>query len=404
MISETRYKNQVTALDLGTTKFCLATIDWRKKITPHPVKTVSVDADGMRRGMLSDFSLARTALATLFNMAEKEGIFPPSQVAVGIAGSHLKSDHIHYKKSFSQRKINKALLRELCTEASSLQNAPDLVTLHTVPVLYRPGGREWIENPLDFQCNSIEVKFFRISADRHYVSDIITLCNQVGIEISSVYAEPWASAEVSLSHNQKSNGVILADIGGGTTDGIIFHEDRPVKLFTINIGGVLMTRDLSIGLRIPLQEAEQIKFKQGLINLKHQTSGRAITPDIVLRSRIRELANFLSQEIKLYPHPFQNEIVLTGGGSGVPGLIDEFKNILNSNIKIISPRLEKQASRISGLPEGEFLHLKYPKYATVSGMLVLEMKKILLSQEVKSYHYHSGKFFRYLCNWIRELS
>ena len=404
MMNESLSGIHIAALDLGTTKFCLATFDTcGKKLSP-PLKTLSIDADGMRRGMLADFDKARQALVTLLSMAEKEHMGPINRIAVGIAGSHLKSDYITYDKVLTDQRITKQTLDKMSEEAARSGNKHDLVSLHTIPVAYQPNNREWIENPLGFHTDKLSGKYFRISADRHYVSDVISLCNQAGLEVTSLYAEPWASTAVTLTSEDKEKGVVLADIGGGTTDGIVFHSSQPIKLFTINIGGVLMTRDLSLGLNVPYQYAEQIKFERGLSDYTHsETKAGEMTSQKILYSRAQELAWYLNKELNSLKLPYGAGLILTGGGSEVKGLCEEFSKLLKMQVRAVIPAPEEKISGDYRLQEHYFIPLKAAKYATVSGMLILELQK-LIETKCSRKKLVLEKYLRQFYNWIRELS
>ena len=103
-----------------------------------------------------------------------------------------------------------------------------------------------------------------IDADKSYVKDVIRLCNNCGLEVSNIFSEPFASSSVSVKDEQKQNGVVIADIGGGTTDGIIFQNGKPIDVFTVNIGGSLMTQDIAKGLNVNQELAETVKKEFGL--------------------------------------------------------------------------------------------------------------------------------------------
>ena len=112
-------------------------------------------------------------------------------------------------------------------------------------------------------CNPPDL-FFLIDADKFYLKDIVDVCNESGLQVQRLYSEPFASASVTVPDAYKQLGVALADIGGGTTDGIVFKGGRPVGAFTVNVAGKLMTSDLAIGLSISPEEAEKIKIRFGI--------------------------------------------------------------------------------------------------------------------------------------------
>src|SRR5690606_15377179 len=125
------------------------------------------------------------------------------------------------------------------------------------PISYRIDDRPSDDRPLGLSGQTIRASFLLIEADLFYVRDIVHLCNEIGVEVSKLYCEAYASSSVIANPDQKMHGCVIMDIGGGSTDAIIYHGGKPKGIFTLNIGGQHMTNDLSIGLNLPWAEAEQ---------------------------------------------------------------------------------------------------------------------------------------------------
>lgn len=407
--------NRTFALDLGTTKFCFAALKKQNASATPLIETISVKAEGMRRGMLADFQEARTALLKLIEITEKEFNTHISKVTVGIAGSHLNSSIICKDIHPTHGIITDSTIDKIYSIAKNEQSPLNKVILQTVPLLYKLDDREWVASPKNFHAEIVTGKFFRIGADKNYVKDVMDLCNQCGLEVVNFYAEPYASASVTLSEHDKKFGVAVIDIGGGTTDGIIFYQGIPIKIFTINIGGILMTHDLSIGLGISYEAAEHIKLKFGLrppvkgefIQIKniHSKQISVAVHDIyrILFARIYELTLLIQKEIRAVKIPLKSGLVVTGGGSEVHNITDVMSKILNLHAKKSLPHLA-----LSPIPENpnsnkdEQTNLA-GNFSTACGMVFLETQ-LKKQESLKGKAWFLGKHFNTFINWVKELS
>jgi cell division protein FtsA len=399
----------IFALDLGTTKFCLAGIKTASGHTSSKLHYVSIEAKGMRRGMVADLQKAQNALALLIDKTEDEFNCDISQVVVGIAGSHLKNRSVTTTIPLLNAPVNELSLHKLHDAARQQHASVSHEFLHLLPLTYQLDNRGWIENPLGFTGQSLTARFLTIEADKNYLGDVVRLCNLTGLTVRRLYAEPFASANVITSSEDSNYGLVSLDIGGGTTDGMIYVAGKPAKTFTVNIGGHLMTNDLSIGLAISMEEAEKIKrsfdftlhpgMQQLTINgandeVKLINATKIYT---ILRARFSELAWLINQEIAPYRAQINAGIFLTGGGSQVKGL----DRILHEQLKIPVYRR---------LPSTENFGIKLQnqqsfecKYATVLGLLALELhyQKHLVS---KKHHFFFSSLMNQFVHWIKELS
>lgn len=398
---------KIFALDLGTTKFCMALLEFQEKDFDIKIDTVCVNSSGMNRGMLADFYAAQKSLTSLIELSEKEFETRIDRITLGVSGTHLKSGFVSAQLPIDNDRIIKPKTLEKIKNQIQLDHMNEKRELiHISPYGYQIDEREWLLNPLGFSGTHLGAKFFVIEADKFYLTDLIRLCNSCGIKVHSLVSEQFASSLVTVDPSRKELGVVLLDIGGGTTDGMIFMNGKPTKVFTINIGGNLMTKDLSIGLGVPLEEAERIKIVSGLMQSETQFSWdirdfqgqpRQINPIQVfeiLEARISELAELVKKEISSFKPFLQGGVILTGGGSDVIGISSIFQNKLKLHVDKVDPTFKNSSDSI------EISKLS-SKYATVLGLLQQEYSQqthLSLGAKLRPL----GSFFK-IINWMKEL-
>lgn len=403
----------IFALDLGTTKFCLARLCQTKDSVLPSIETVSVEAGGMHRGMLSNMDAASAALSKLLELGEKQFAADISKVIVGIAGSHLSCKTVQARIRIPTAKVEPEILTKLSDQITCDQKDALREIIHCIPVAYRLDERDWIKNPVGFSGQYLSGEYFFIEADRHYLSDVIYLCNQNGLEVKRLIAEPYASGSVTTGLEAKRMGVVVADIGGGTTDGIIFHDEKPVSAFTINIGGKMMTRDLSIGLSLPLVEAEKVKLRYGISTTqqmdplevvdiaghKKLVSEKDVYP--ILAPRVYELAKMIEKQVGSTIAQLGAGLVLTGGGSEIINVCPFISKVMTMRVNKVGPtfRLDDTLSHNDRDRPGELAS----KYATVVGLLFTEFSRQIDERKMRKSRW-AGHYFGQFVNWIKELS
>jgi cell division protein FtsA len=407
---------QIYGLDFGTTKFCIARAHCAPNTTNVQVDVVAVPADGMHRGMLANLTLARKALSVLIEQAEQQFNADITRVVVGVAGSHLKSATSTISTPIPGDIVTSKDLALLLQRAESQYQVEGRELLHTVPIGYRVDDRETISDPLGFRGKTLTGDFFLIDADKFYLKDIVDLCNESGLQVVRLYSEPFASASVAVPDSYKEAGVALADIGGGTTDGIMFKNGRPLAAFTVNVAGKLMTNDLAIGLSLPQVEAEKLKIRFGIKPLKDDVmtvtdlKGQAksvsgVDAGQILVPRIHELCSLVAESLQPFRGQLGAGILLTGGGAEVKGITDYFASKLRVPVSRAKPVLIDETKITTAEAEQDILkHSTYPtKYSTVIGLLNLELGRIAEMQKGRGNSW-TNRYLGQFINWLRELS
>ncbi|MBI2603856.1 MAG: cell division protein FtsA [Deltaproteobacteria bacterium] len=403
--------SNIFAIDLGTTKFCLASITYDKTFEKAKLDTVSVLSAGMKRGMLSDFFAAQKSLSSLIELAEKEFDFDINTATLGVSGTHLKSKFVTCQIPIdSDHLVNSRLLDKIQTQIKIENQVDGREFIHISPYSYQIDSREWIVNPLGFSGSSLKSKHFIIEADKYYLADLVRLCNSCGISVSSLISEQYASSQVTIPPLKKELGVVLLDIGGGTTDGMVFLNGKPSKVFTVNIGGQLMTNDLSIGFGIPFDEAERIKILGGISSdhelTCHAVDFRGSTVNIdprkasqILKARIEELAIHVNKEIEPFKGLLQGGIILTGGGSELPGMVSLFANVMHDVVVAKADPVFGGNENTGKIEASKFAS----KYATVLGLLYYEF--IRQRNNGKTVRFKNlNSFFSSFASWLKELT
>ena len=400
---------QFFALDLGTSKFQLLCLSENKTTKTWAIDAVKVPANGMHRGMVADISAAKVALSQLIDAAEKKFHVDVRKVTVGVAGSHLKPFNTMRSLPLLNQHVSKEHIHTLALDAQKIELDKNRELIHAVHLSYNVDSRPPGDSVLGLSGQTLHGKFFVVDADKNYLRDVITLCNESGLEVSQFFAEPFASASVTLSEEDKKNGIALIDIGGGTADGVIFMEGKPCHVFTVNIAGHLMTKDLALGLKISTDEAEKVKFFFGIDtrfdlgvlevkNLKNHSillTAKDVYP--ILTARVDELISHVEREVE----PFRSRlsILLTGGASHCKGIEKRFFEKTKLDTKTISPNADFFRSRI-GKVELQAELERSARYATGLGLLNLTAGKFFDNQENGP---NSGKYIQYLWNWLKEL-
>lgn len=409
--TQLKHLKDLYALDLGTTKFVLATMREGPGETSPSVEAVVVPADGMRRGMLSNLEQAKKALMGLMELAEKQFNSDIVRVVVGVAGSHLQGRMVTASAAIPSGTVTHGDVLTLIQKVEAQYEAPERELLHAVPAGYRVDARETVDEPLGFNGRTLTGDFFLIDADKQYMKDIVDLCNACGLQVVRLYSEPFASASVTVPDSHKKLGVALADIGGGTTDGIVFKHGRPAAAFTVNVAGRLMTSDLAIGLNINVDDAEQLKLRFGIKPRPGDTcevrdvhgelravSGEEIVP--VLLPRVHELGLMLAKELLPFRGALGGGVLLTGGGAGVQGISEYFQRRMGVPVARSKPILAGgKAIDIDAVQKSPHA----TKLATVIGLLNLELCRLDDLERNRKLSW-TNRYLGQFINWIKELS
>jgi cell division protein FtsA len=276
----------------------------------------------------------------------------------------------------NDRLVRSEDLKRVLTTARSVKVPVDRRLLHVIPRGYAVDGQSGVKNPVGMHGFRLDVEAHIITAAVTSVQNLVKCIRGIGLEIDDLILEPLASSEAVLSADEKQVGVVLADIGGGTTDIAIFREGSIWHTAILPVAGYQITRDIAIGLGLPFDVAEEMKKKYGSVTPVYETKGGSGSETLttnghgvshqdlcdIIRARVEEVMRLIVLEMPSsdYETLVPDGIVLTGGSSNLAGIEALGRNTLQLPVRVGIP------SSIYGI--GDALH--DPAYATSVGLLL----------------------------------
>ena len=382
-MSKHSYKkgDPVVALDIGTTKIC-AIVGRRNEHDRIEImgygKTVST---GVLRGVVSNIDKTVDAIKQAVKIAEKNAGVEISAVHVGIAGQHIKSKQHRgiLIRQHPEQEISQGDIDNLVKEVYKLSLGPATQILHVIPQEYTVDDEQGIVDPIGMSGNRLEANFHIITGQIAAFNNIHRCVERAGLEVLDMTLEPIASAAAVLHDDEMEAGVALVDIGGGTTDLTIIHENIIRHTAVIPFGGHIITKDIKQGCSVMQDQAEKLKVRFGSALASEIRDNRIITIPgfrgkdskeisetnlaLIIESRVTEILKYVEFEIKRsgYDQALIGGIALTGGGS------------LLKNIDKLASYITRLDARV-GSPDENLAHgynkdVGSPIYATAIGLI-----------------------------------
>ena len=219
-------KKIISAIDVGTTKICTITGTLDSGGNIQVLGVGLVPAHGMHKGMVVNVDEAREAVAESIKRAEQASGLKIESAYVGVTGRHISSHNSHGVVAIprNDRLVRPDDLKRVLTTAQSVKTASDRRLLHVIPRSYAVDGQAGVNNPVGMHGFRLDVETHVITAAVTSIQNLVKCIRSIGIDIEDLILEPLASSEAILTDDEKQVGVILADIGGGTTDVAVFRE------------------------------------------------------------------------------------------------------------------------------------------------------------------------------------
>jgi cell division protein FtsA len=252
----------IAGLDLGTTKVCAIVAE----VTDDGLDIIgigSVPSKGLRKGVVVNIESTVHAIKAAIDQAETMAGVEIASVYAGIAGSHVRGINQEGVAAIATREVSDEDVRRVLEQAKAIPLPGDRQVIHVLPQEYIVDDQDGIREPVGMSGVRLEARVHLVTAANAAAQNIIKCCERCDLHVAEVVLEPLASAHAVLSEDEKEIGVVLIDIGGGTTDLIIHVDGAVVHTSVIPIGGINLTNDIATGLRTPMAEAERIKIKYG---------------------------------------------------------------------------------------------------------------------------------------------
>jgi cell division protein FtsA len=369
----------VVGLDIGTTKV-VALVGSIEDGIVEIIGMGKAPSRGLEKGVVVDIGETTASIQRAIEEAENMADVKIERVYAGIAGKHIESINNSGTVSISRenRVITLDDVQRVIDTAQAVQIRPDSQLIHVIPRQYIVDGQEGITDPVGMTGTRLEVDVHIVTGSVTAVHNIVRCVHNVELEIEQIVLQPLASSFAVLNEAEKELGVVLMDIGGGTTDIAIFRDGDIWFSKILPIAGEHITNDITVGLKVPYEEAERIKIQEGLPRVSDETaeeerieittigeekktiSKRKLSK--IIEPRLEELFDLAMGEIEEagYRDLIPAGIVLTGGTSllrGMPELVSQRYDI--------AVRRGRNPQGIHGLRD----IVESPVYSTVIGLI-----------------------------------
>ncbi len=373
-------KDFVVGLDIGTTKICCIVGEVAEG-GPQPVIDIvgigTAPSTGLRKGVVINIDSTVESITKAVEEAELMAGVEISTVYTGIAGGHIKSFNSTGIVAVKDKEITENDVQRVIDAAKAVAIPLDREVIHIIPQEYMINGQDGIRDPIGMSGLRLEAKVHIVTGAVSSAQNIIKCANKAGLNVAEICLEPIASAEAVLSQDEKELGVLLVDIGGGTSDIAIFKDGAIVHTGVLAIGGNHITNDIAVGLRTPQNEAEKIKIRHacamssmvkpdetievpGVGGRKPRVVSRRLLAEIV-EPRVEEVFSLIQREVMKsgYQEVLSGGIVITGGATLLEGMPELAEFIFEMPVKRGLPQ------NIGGLRDV----VNSPKFATAVGLL-----------------------------------
>ncbi len=374
-----RKQKFLVALDAGSAKTCALAAE----VTPggklRCIALGRAESKGWRKGLIVNLDAVVASIRKAVEEAEQALGAPVESAVVGLGASQIQGKNSRGGVTISsrQREIQRDDVRKALEVARTINLPADYDVVHVVPQEFLLDSQDGIRDPVGMVGSRLEVDVHIVTASKGAITNLITAVNRAGLEVEDTVLEPMAAAEACLNSDERELGVVLLDIGSGSTDAVVFQHGALRHSFSIPIGGDHFTNDVAVGLRTPVADAETIKRSFGVATKLLVGENTFVeVPSVGDRPSVQKPQRLLAEIIEPRAQELLERVrdelrrsglmkigagaVLTGGGSRLTGLCDVAEQVLDAPARIGLPVRVEGASADT---------LQQPAYAALVGLL-----------------------------------
>lgn len=402
-------RNIIAGLDIGTSKIGMVIGEISSAGIVQILGVGMSPSEGLRQGVVINLDLAVRSIERAVQEAQLTAGVEVDEVIVGIAGDHIRSVNSRGVVAVSRadHEITQKDVDRVIDAAKAIALPIDRELLHVLPQEFIVDNQAGIKNPVGISGVRLEAEIHIVTGAVTSAQNIIRCVKKSGLKVSGLVLEPLASSYAVLDKSEKDLGVALIDLGGGTTDIALFYDGAIRHTAVIGLGGQNVTNDIALGLRTPLDQAEEIKKKYGcghknLVSKNEvfevQGIGRRASREVsrtlltsIIQPRMEEIFSLAAKEIKRseFGELLGAGVVLTGGGSLLEGSVMLADEIFGLPAQVGVPQ------GFSGLVESA----SSPIFATGVGLVLygLEHKE----EGLKGFGDDEASLFSRVVHWMR---
>jgi len=403
----------IVGLDIGTTKVCAVVGEYNEKDELEIIGVGTSLSKGIRRGVVVNIEATLHSVAEAIEAAEMMSGREINGVFTGIAGGHI--DGINSKGVVAvtgrNREITQDDIDRVIDAAKAIVIPMDREVFHVIPQEYIVDDQGGVKNPLDMIGIRLESEVHIITGSVTSAQNLLKCVNRAGFKVNDIVLGSLAASIAVLSEDEKELGVLLIDLGGGTTDVLLHVEGSPYHTNVISIGTNQVTSDMSILLKTPLEAAERIKQEAGCCYLPMiDTNEEVIIPGVggwptaaipkremckIIQSRMAEIFSMVREQVekKGFLRHLGGGVVITGGGSLMQGCAELANEVFGVPARIGFPK------PLGGLSP-EYAN---PMYATAVGLVMYgEASLAANGHDGGSFRMKGDGFLEKLKGWMKE--
>lgn len=372
------YKDLLVSLDIGTSKVVAVVAELRAEGHYEVIGLGQSESRGLKKGVVVNIEATVQSIQRALEEAELMADCKITNVFAGIAGSHIRSFNSSGMVAIKDKEVTQADVARVIETAKAINIPTDQQVLHILTQEFIIDGQEDVREPIGMSGIRLEVKVHIVTGAVSAAQNIVKCVRRCGLEVNDLILQPLASSMAVLTEDEKELGVVLVDIGGGTTDIAIFGEGAIRHTAVIPIAGDQITSDIAMAVRTPTPDAEDIKIQHGIAKQSLADPDEMIeVPGLgergprtlsrqalaaVIEPRVEELFSLVQQVVREsgYEELLSSGIVLTGGAALMPGMVELGEDIFLKPVRIGVPEYS------GGLADV----VRSPRYATAMGLLL----------------------------------
>jgi len=368
-------RKKIASIDVGTSKICTIMAD----TDGESIRILGVGtapSNGMQKGHVVNLNDTKDAIRQSVRTAEQAVGYRLESAMVNISGRTISSVNSRGVIAITSNKqiIKMDDIQRVLKVAQSSDQSSNVgsTVLHLIPQTYTVDGQEGIKNPIGMNGFRLDVDTHIVTAPSAAIENFSKCIRSTGIEIEQMVFSPLASAASTLSLDERLNGVVMADIGGGTTGITVYRDDSILHTSVLPVSGYSISHDISVGLGLSIEMAEEMKLKYGSVvpgdekTINHSlTEGGRVVPYAelyeIIRTRVEEMLRLILLELPSdYNKYIRSGLVLTGGSSNLPGIAELGLQVTHMPVRIGLP------PKLYGISDS----LIDPSFSTAVGLLL----------------------------------
>jgi cell division protein FtsA len=377
-------KKLIVGLDVGTSKIAAIVAEVRPEGGFEIIGMGSHPSRGLKKGVVVNIETTVNAIQRALEEAELMADCKIREVYTGIAGSHIRSFNSQGMVAVKDKEVALADIERVVDTARAVQIPNDQQILHVLNQEFIIDGQEDVREPLGMSGVRLEVKVHIVTGAVSAAQNIVKCVRRCGLEVRDLVLQPLASAMAVISDDEKDLGVALVDIGGGTSDLVVFTHGAIRHTAVIPIAGDQITNDIAMALRTPTKDAEDIKERYGCAlsqladpqdmvevpglgereprQLSRKTLAEVIEP------RVEELYSLVQTELRRsgYEELLSSGVVITGGSSVMQGMVELGEEIFHMPVRVGYPAYHGPLAEA----------VRHPRHSTGVGLLLAGMQQL----------------------------